>query len=185
MTSFVPSGKVASTWISGIISGTPSMTCCARKQRRAVAHELGHRPAVARAFHDRRGDVGDGFGIVELHSARETALRQQRGGEEQQLVLLSRREFHRILSDELQVLQMRGATASRPAIERPQQTPQRSKIHARRACRVAAIARDEHFRQPCHRAVAGIAADGAARRKQLVRDRSRPRRPGFQKRARP
>ena len=27
MTSFVPSGNVASTWISGIISGTPSMTC--------------------------------------------------------------------------------------------------------------------------------------------------------------
>src|SRR5215469_10813445 len=27
VTSFVPSGNVASTWISGIISGTPSMTC--------------------------------------------------------------------------------------------------------------------------------------------------------------
>ncbi len=27
VTSLVPSGKVASTWMSGIISGTPSITC--------------------------------------------------------------------------------------------------------------------------------------------------------------
>ena len=54
VTSFVPSGNVASTWISGIISGTPSITSRARQQRRAVAHQLGDRAAVARAFHDRR-----------------------------------------------------------------------------------------------------------------------------------
>ena len=34
-------------------------------------------------------------GIVELHAAREPALGDERGREEQQLVLLSRREFHR------------------------------------------------------------------------------------------
>ena len=53
VTSFVPSGNVASTWISGIISGTPSITCARVEQRRAVAHQLGDGPAVARAFHDR------------------------------------------------------------------------------------------------------------------------------------
>ena len=111
MTSFVPSGNVASTWISGIISGTPSITWSRDEQRRAVAHQLGDGAAVARAFDDRRATVRDRLGIVELDAAREPALGEQRRGEEQQLVFFSRREFHVEVPVVAcgQVLQMRGA----------------------------------------------------------------------------
>ena len=74
VTSFVPSGNVASTWMSGIISGTPSITSSRVEQRRAVVHQVGDAAAVARAFHDRGRDERDGLGIVELQAARAAPL---------------------------------------------------------------------------------------------------------------
>src|ERR1700720_5055715 len=66
----------------------------ARKERGSMTHEIGYGATVARALDDRRREVCDGLGIVELYAAREAPLRDERRGEEQQLVLLSRGEFH-------------------------------------------------------------------------------------------
>jgi hypothetical protein len=87
------------------------------EQRRAVAHEIGHRAAVARGFHDRGGKVGNGFRIVEAQSAREPPLGDKSCSEDQQLVFFSGCEFHGIsfpAERAFQVLQMRGETAARP-----------------------------------------------------------------------
>src|SRR5690349_1729917 len=40
-----------------------------REELRAVAHELRHRPSVPRALQDRRRDVGDRLGMVQLEPA--------------------------------------------------------------------------------------------------------------------
>jgi len=66
----------------------------ASEQPRALTHQLGDRAPVTRAFHDRGAQVGDRLRIVELESTRQTALRQQRRGENEQLVLLAWGEFH-------------------------------------------------------------------------------------------
>ena len=89
----------------------------ASKERRAMAHEIGDRAPVARAFHDRGGKKRNGFRIVEAQSAREPPFRDEPRGEDQQLVLFSGREFHgiRFRKDRrFQVFQMRGGTAARP-----------------------------------------------------------------------
>ena len=120
VTSLVPSGKVASTWMSGIISGTPSITSSRREQGGAVAHQLGDAAAVARAFHDGGADEGDRLGIVELEAARLAPLGQQCGGEEQQLVLFAWGQFHA----SLRLSQMRGGDRIAPDQRRAQQAPQ-------------------------------------------------------------
>src|SRR5258706_2487752 len=66
----------------------------AREERGAEAHQLGDALAVARALEERRGDEGDRLGVVELEAARLAPLGDERGGEDQQLVLLPRRELH-------------------------------------------------------------------------------------------
>ena len=53
VTSFVPSGNVASTCTSGDHLGDAVHDVAAREHRRAVAHQLGDGLAVARAFEDR------------------------------------------------------------------------------------------------------------------------------------
>jgi len=66
----------------------------AREQRGAVAHELGDGAAVAGAFQDGGGDEGDGFGVVELEAAGSSSLCQESGGEDEELVLFARAQFH-------------------------------------------------------------------------------------------
>jgi hypothetical protein len=94
VTSLVPSGKVASTWMSGIISGTPSITSSRAEQRRAVVHQVGHRAPVPGALEHGRGDVRDRLRVVQLQPAGAAPLGEQRRGEDQQLVLLSGRQVH-------------------------------------------------------------------------------------------
>ena len=67
--SLVPSGKVASTWTSAIISGTPSMTSARVEDGAAGAHDLGDALAVAGQLQQVAGDQGDRLGIVELQAA--------------------------------------------------------------------------------------------------------------------
>ena len=71
VTSLVPSGKVASTCTSWIISATPSMTCarvitCAPADIRSATAA-----AVAGAFDDEIADQRDRLGVVELDAALE------------------------------------------------------------------------------------------------------------------
>ena len=56
VTSLVPSGNVASTWMSWIISAMPSMHLRAGDDLRAGLHQLGDGAAVARALDDEIGD---------------------------------------------------------------------------------------------------------------------------------
>ena len=49
------------------------------------------RGAVARTLENRGADQRNGFGIVQLHPAIPPSFRQQRGGEQQQLVFFPRR----------------------------------------------------------------------------------------------
>src|SRR5688572_4918680 len=55
-----------------------------REQGSAVTHELCDTTAVARPLQDRRRDVRDGFGIVELQAARLSAFSHEGCGEDQQ-----------------------------------------------------------------------------------------------------
>jgi hypothetical protein len=84
VTSLVPSGKVASTCTSWIISATPSITSATFQDRGAVAHEFGDGAAVAGAFDDLVGDDGDGLGVVELHAARLAAAGEVGGGDDEE-----------------------------------------------------------------------------------------------------
>ena len=94
VTSLVPSGNVASTCTSGIISGTPSMTSARDKQFRAEAHQLGYGATITGALQDGRADVRDRLRIVELQTARLAAFGEQPRREDEELVLFARRELH-------------------------------------------------------------------------------------------
>jgi len=60
----------------------------------AIAHQLRHGFAVARALHHGGTDEGHGLGVVELQATGLSALGQQGGGEDQELVFFAGGEFH-------------------------------------------------------------------------------------------
>ena len=94
VTSFVPSGNVASTWTSSIISGTPSITSARVRMVTPAGHEVGDGAAVAGALEDLGGDERDGLRVVELEAARAAAARQLGGDEDEELFLLARCQVH-------------------------------------------------------------------------------------------
>ena len=112
VTSLVPSGNVASTWMSWIISAMPSITCARVSTWAPSLHQLGDAAAVARAFQDEIGDQRDRFGMVELDAALQPAARHHRGHGDQQLVLFARREIH----GSLQFSHSRGSGAAPSAV---------------------------------------------------------------------
>src|SRR5580765_4702261 len=65
-----------------------------RQNRRAEAHDLGNRTAVADQLEDLGGDQSDRFGMIELESAGAAFARQLAGRKNQQLVDFSRRQMH-------------------------------------------------------------------------------------------
>jgi hypothetical protein len=67
------------------------------EQGGAVVHQIGHGLAVARAFEQRRGDVGHGFRVIEFHATGQTPLGNQAGGEDQQLVFFAWGQVHGFL----------------------------------------------------------------------------------------
>ncbi len=94
VTSLVPSGKVASTWISAIISGTPSMTSArVRTERPALMISATLRPSRASSSRC-AGDEGDGLGIVQLEAAGASAVRQFAGHVNEQLVSFLGGQMH-------------------------------------------------------------------------------------------
>ena len=68
VTSLVPSGNVASTWTSAIISGDAFHDLAALQQGRAVTHQLRHRAPVARALEDRGRNIGHRLRVVEFEA---------------------------------------------------------------------------------------------------------------------
>ena len=94
MISLVPSGKVASTWTSAIISLTPSMTSSRRQDGAASAHDLGHALAVAGQLQQMAGNQGHRLGVVQLQAASPCAPGQLGGDEDQQLVAFLRGQVH-------------------------------------------------------------------------------------------
>ena len=112
VTSLVPSGNVASTWMSWIISAMPSITCARVMTCAPRFHQLGDGAAVARAFEDEIGDQRDRFRMVELDAALQPAARHHRGHGDQQLVFFARREIHRGPQSD-QFNQSRGSAARR------------------------------------------------------------------------
>src|SRR5262245_27814075 len=57
-----------------------------RENRRAEAHDFGHRPAVANHFENFRGNQGDRFRMIQFESARPSLPRKFSGGKNQELV---------------------------------------------------------------------------------------------------
>ncbi len=94
VTSLVPSGKVASTWMSRNHLGDAVHHIGAGQHGAAFAHELRHGLAVACAFHHGGADQGHRLGVVELQPPGLAALGQQGGGEDQQLVFFAGSQFH-------------------------------------------------------------------------------------------
>ena len=94
VTSLVPSGNVPSIWISGIISGTPSITASTARIVDAEAHDLGDRSAVADQLEDLRRDQRDRFGMIQFEAARAALSRELAGGKNQQLVDFARSQMH-------------------------------------------------------------------------------------------
>ena len=82
VTSFVPSGNMASTWTIFIISGTPVHYVLALQDRRAVFHQVGQHgdAALAGAFEKLVADQRDRLGVVQLDAAIETPPRHLGGG---------------------------------------------------------------------------------------------------------
>ena len=97
VTSLVPSGKVASTWTSWIISAMPSMTWSRETHAGAGLHQVGDGAAVAGALDDEVGDQRDRLGIVELDAALEPLARDDGGHGDQELVLLRGVQLHGVL----------------------------------------------------------------------------------------
>src|SRR5262245_29269207 len=67
----------------------------APQHMRAGLPQIGDRAAIARALDHEIGDQRHGLGMVELHTALETAARHDGGHGDQKLVLLARRQIHR------------------------------------------------------------------------------------------
>src|ERR1051326_351505 len=59
------------------------------EDRAAAIHELGDRQTIPCPFENSGADQGNRLGIVELEPARAAALGEQRGGEQEKLVLLA------------------------------------------------------------------------------------------------
>src|SRR5258705_9208487 len=82
----------------------------------AEGHEVGDAAAVADAFQDLGGDQGERLGIVELEAAGPAPVRQLRGGEDEQLVLLAGGQVHwgslnrQVLPDHILAEVLRRAT---------------------------------------------------------------------------
>ena len=80
--------------ISGIIAATPSITSSAWKNRRADAHDVGDRLAVANQLEDGRRNQRDGFRMIQLEPAIATLARQFARRENEELVDFAWREMH-------------------------------------------------------------------------------------------
>ena len=65
-----------------------------RQDRRAEAHDLGHRAAIANQLEDFRRDERDGFGVIQLQPASAALSGQFSGGVDEQFVDFSRGEVH-------------------------------------------------------------------------------------------
>src|SRR4051812_33756834 len=68
------------------------------EDRRADAHDLGDRFAVADQLEDFRGDESDRFRVIQLEAAGAALAREFAGGKNQQLVDFTRGEVHRTIS---------------------------------------------------------------------------------------
>ena len=157
VTSLVPSGKVASTWTSWIISAMPSITWSRGEDVRAGLHQLGDGAAVARALDDEVGDQRDRLGMVELDAALEPPARHHRGHGDQQLVLLARRQVH---AASLSISQQ-------PRQRRRRAAPPARATRSRRSARAVAGDRIAPTSMPFQAAdadLAGIPADARAHR---------------------
>ena len=80
VTSFVPSGKVASTCTSSSISGTPSMTSSRLRTCRPVLGQFRHAPPVPGPLEHVGSDERHRLGMVELESPL-AAVRGQHAGD--------------------------------------------------------------------------------------------------------
>jgi hypothetical protein len=94
-TSFVPSGNVPSTWISPIISLTPSITASSGRIVGAMLMISGDRLAVTNELEDFRGDQRNGFRMVKLQAARASSSRKLTGAEDEELVDFAWSQMHR------------------------------------------------------------------------------------------
>src|SRR5262249_52428984 len=106
----------------------------APEDRLTRCHQLGHAAAVADAFEDIGRDDRHGFGVVELEAARATTTRDLRGREDQQLLLLPRRQMHwGLLFDNCSRAGFAGATflgeASEGAVEAPSDLNAQERAH--------------------------------------------------------
>ncbi len=162
VTSFVPSGNVASTCTSWIISATPSMTCARVMHLAARLHQVGDAAAVARALDDEVGDQRHRFGMVQLHAALQPPARDHRGHADQQLVLLPRRQVHAGSLSAQPYARQRRVRRAAPSARRSQ--PRAARHRQRRGCARPAC-RPRRWRRICgdaaRTASSALSASGA------------------------
>ena len=91
MTSLVPSGEVASTWMSVNYFRHAVHHLRACEHTCAPDSQIGNTSAIARTFQDEIGDKRDGFRVIELDPPIEPAARDHGGGGDQELVFFPRR----------------------------------------------------------------------------------------------
>ena len=85
----MPSGNVASTWTSWIISAMPSITSVSPQDGGPVTHQVRHGTAIARAFDDLGHEDRHCFGIIELEAPGLPSPSEVRGDDEEQLFLFA------------------------------------------------------------------------------------------------
>ena len=93
VTSLRPSGKVASTWTSGSISATPSITW-SRVSTSRPDHQVVDRAAVAGPFDHPGGQQRNGFRIVQLDAAIQPVTGDHAGHRQQQLLGVGGGQMH-------------------------------------------------------------------------------------------
>ena len=99
VTSLVPSGNVASTCTSWIISANALHHLGAGDDMGRLLHQVGNRTTVAGTLDDIVGDQCDGFGMIELDAPLQPLARHDGRHGDQQLVFLAWRELHEFPSE--------------------------------------------------------------------------------------
>ena len=98
-------GRIAAIGKAGNPDVQPGVDIVVGPGTEAIAHQLGHAAAVARALDHEVADQGDRLRVVQAHAARPPPARDLRRHRQQQLVLLAREQVHRALG-------LRSATAA-------------------------------------------------------------------------